>query len=324
MNQQTVQQFNHNVLDGEPKIVFDRPAQIKLSNAPKIVFAMPIGGKKTAVLFKCDNCKEEYAEVPAYMVPNLVPVQTMLNYHQLQMPLNVTTSFLVEAGRLSAEARQIMTKKAIRMGAQYIIYWDDDVLVPADAVKRMYNFMEKNPEVGVTGAVCTTRQDPAEPVVYRTHGDGACWDFEAGEGAIPEPVLGVGSGFMMARVSAITDIIAKLTVDNNGAEVPVWADETVFKPHEDQTRGINVRELFWGHDVRFCRLMQEAGYHVCVHGAVLCGHLDIVTGIIYGLPEDAPGFKKVQARLNGGKQEEHVQGEEGHEGVPAGSAALGQ
>jgi len=319
--------LNHYTVDGEPKMVFDRAPEIKLSNAPKIVFAIPVGSKRLNSHFLCDKvnggCGAEWMDVPAFTTPNMVPIQFMFAYHNLQMPLNVTTTFIVESGRLSSEARQIMTKRAIRMGAKYIVYWDDDVIPPPDGVYRLYNFMERNPTVGIAASVCTTRFSPPEPVVYAAHGDGATWDFECGPSAHPEEVFAAGAGFIMARISAIEDIIAKLAVDNGGTELPIWADEKMLVAYEDKARGISKRGIFWGHDIRFYRLMQEAGYHTVVHGAVLCGHLDAQTGIVYELPADAPGFKKTQERLNVEKVARESQDREGDGRVPVGDPALG-
>ena len=325
--------LNHDIVDGEPQIVFERQPDIKLSNAPKIVFAIPVGSKRLNSHFMCDKatggCGAEWMDVPAWTTPHMIPVQFMLSYHNLQMPLNVTTALLVESGRLSSEARQIMTKRAIRMGAKYIIYWDDDILPPSDGVYRLYNFMEKNQQVGIAASVCTTRFDPVEPVVYAAHGDGATWDFECGSGARPEPMFACGAGFIIARVSAIIDIIEKLKVENGGIEIPIWADERAFMNHDDPSCGISKRNIFWGHDVRFYRLMQETGYHTVVHGGVICGHLDSQTGKIYTMPDDAPGFKKTQERVNAEKQtRKENQGEtqsgESNEGIQAGDAAIEQ
>jgi hypothetical protein len=203
------------------------------------------------------------------------------------------------------------------------VYWDDDVLPPADAVYRLYNFMERNPQVGIAGGVCTTRVEPVEPVVYKAHGAGAHWDFECGPGAIPEPIFGIGAAFMFARVSAIVDIVAKLKAENGGNEIPIWADERAIMAHDDPNGELKQRGIFWGHDLRFCRLMQETGYHVVVHGAVLCGHLDSSTNRVYEMPQDAPGFKKVQERLNAEAVARSQEGQEGNAGVPSGSPALG-
>jgi len=302
--------YNHDIIEGESTLEFEQPHAIKLTNAPKIVFAIPCGTKQHVLRYTCDKtqggCGSEWADVPTYKTPTLIPIQFLMNYHSLQMPLNVATILLVKSGLLSSEARQIMTKRAIEMGAKYIVYWDDDILVPADGLYRLYNFMEKNPKVGMVASVCTTRHaEFTEPVIYKTHGEGAYWEFECGEGAVPEQIFAAGAGFTMARISAIVDVIAKLKADNGGTEVPIWADEKALIITKDKP-GVDQINQFWGHDIRFCKLLQESGYPIYVHGAVLCGHLDVRTGQIYTLPDDAPGYQKVKDRL--AKSKENSQG----------------
>ena len=325
MQQTQIGILNHSVLDGEPKLIFERTPDIKLSNAPKIVFAIPVGPKSLERQFQCDKdhggCGAVWEDIATVSRPNMVPAAFMLSYHSLQMPLNVSSTYMVQGGMLSSEARQIMTKSAIRMGAKYIVYWDDDVLPPPDALYRMYNFMEKNPEVGITTSVCTTRVDPVEPVIYMAHGDGSSWEFECGPGAIPTPIMFGGAGFIIARVSAIVDAIEKLKVDNGGIELPIWADERLLTEYEGNTPGIKKRNIFWGHDVRFYRLIREAGYHTVVHGAIICDHLDPTTNQTYTMPADAPGFKMVQERLQREKAER--EGAQSPEGIQTQDAALG-
>jgi GT2 family glycosyltransferase len=207
----------------------------------------------------------------------------MLKEKNIIKPLNTTVATMVEAGRLSAEARQIMTKKAIRMGAKYILYMDDDTLAPDQGLYKLHNFLERHPEVGAVSGVVTTREDPPEPVVYRAHGEGAWWDFPVGPGAVPQPVFATGAAFLLARVSAIQDVIEKMKGENDGVEVPIWADERCL-PGENEELGKRTQIVF-GHDVRFCRMLNKHGHPVYVHGDVQCGHLDVETNTVYEMPE---------------------------------------
>jgi 2-polyprenyl-3-methyl-5-hydroxy-6-metoxy-1,4-benzoquinol methylase len=124
--------------------------------------------------------------------------------------------------------------------------------------------------------------------VYKKHGCGPYWGFEAGEDATPEPVFAIASGFMMARVSAIRAIMAK----NPG--VPVWADSQAVETATAANGEEMVSKLSWGHDIRFCKLMWEAGYEVHVDGRVLCDHFDITTQKTFRLPQDSEPFRRAK------------------------------
>lgn len=279
--------LNHEVMEGTAQWAAHRKTVIKLANQPSIVICFPIGPKKHSEVYSCPEenggCGQTWAVKPV-MMPNLVPIQLLLSHMNLQQPLNTSLSYLCEAGRLSAEARQIMTMQALDMGAKYILYWDDDTLPPPHGLYTMHNFLEQNPEIGAVSGVYTTRSDPPEPLIYKEHGEGAAWDFEMGQGATPEPILGGGAGFLLARAEAVRQCLGILE-EEAGRPVPIWADE------EWIGEGPGERGNFWGHDMRFCRILNENGWPVYVDGRVLCGHVDADSGKTFHVPETAPGFK---------------------------------
>lgn len=288
---------NHNVMDGNPKVRVDRRPSIKLKADPHIVVCMPIGDKHEQTVFTCPSeeggCGSRWS-APGLRIPAMVPIQWALTHMNLVTPLNTTMTYLAEYGRLSAEARQIMTQEAIRLGAKYILYWDDDTLPPPLALYTMHNWMERHPEAGAISAVYTTREEPNEPLIYTKHGEGAAWDFPMGPGAEPVPIFGAGAGFLLARVQAILDVQSKLPED-----VPIWADQrTMPAPLSAEEGGGDgrSRRIMWGHDVRFCHLLNKHDWPVYVHGAVLCHHLDIGTNRLFQVPPDAPGLLMQQRR----------------------------
>lgn len=283
---------NDIVLDGEADIKHARRTSIKLAERPKIVVAMPIGSKPLTSVLPLDG--NLYQVNDGFRAPGLIPVEFMLSHMNWVPPLNVSMAYVVKKNMLSSHARQIMTKEAMRFGAEYIFYVDDDTLVPALGLYTLYNFMERNPHVGAVSGVYTTRETPNEPLIYREHGAGCAWDFEMGPGAKPELIFGAGAGCLLARLSAIQDTIDQMAEKNGGEEIPIWADEKDLPSDIDSTQQ---HRVMWGHDVRFCRMLNMHGHPVYVHGSVLCGHYDIKTGKTFVVPPDAPGFEKTRKRL---------------------------
>jgi len=299
-------------LDGTPTLRDIARPSIKLASKPTIVIAIPCGDKEDNTVLRCPTdqggCGQKYW-VPGTRSPLLVPIQFSLAKDKLITPLNTVIATLVQAGRLSGEARQIMTKEAIRMGAKYILYWDDDTLPPQQGLRTLYSFMERNPEAGAVSAVYTTRQAPIEPLIYRAHGEGAWWDFPMGDGAEPQPIFGAGAGFLLARVSSIVDTIEQLRKEH-GEEIPIWADERIM-PGDEPDMAMNMQVMI-GHDIRFCRLLNMHGHPVYVHGEVLCKHLDIATQTMYEVPVDAPGrTMQRQKNINTKDYWDEVYGREG-------------
>jgi len=303
-------------LDGEAKIsgLLRPPIKMaQLATTPQIVICMPVGGKEGGQVLNCPDCKEHWYS-PSFRAPNVVPVELMLRIQQMQPVLNGTTAMLAESGRLSGEARQIMTKQAIRMGARYILYWDDDVIPPPMAIYEMHNWMERHPEAGAISGAYVTREQPCEPLVYRKHGEGAWWNFSMGEGAEPEQCFAFGAGFVLARVEAIQETIAGMQRDNGGEELPIWADgkTTKVQDGQDEVPDITRRDITWGHDIRFCKLLQDYGWPVYVDGRQLLGHIDVATGAMFTMPSDAPGFsKQIKKNINTKAYWDGIYGEEG-------------
>jgi len=282
------------VLDGTPDIVVPRRASIKLADKPQIIVAIPIGCKPVSTVLECPQClvrheqgQEEHYRFSVddgFRAPAMIPAQFMLAHMNWVPPLNVSMAYMVQTGMLSAQARQIMTMEAIRMNAKYIFYVDDDTLIPPKGLYTLHNFMERNPKIGAVSGVYTTREDPPEPLIYREHGAGCAWDFEMGDGATPEPIFGAGAGCLLARVEAIKDWMD----DHPG--IPIWADERQVP--QEGAHGESQHRVMWGHDIRFCKLLNEQNWPVYVDGRVLCGHHDLRTGRTVMIPHDAPGFKK--------------------------------
>jgi hypothetical protein len=286
---------NDVVMDGEAKLRQDRRPSIKLKGDPHIVVALPVGPTNLKAIFTCPEegggCGSKWEDARQFTVPAVLPVHFLMSHMNLITPLNTTMTYLVEWGRLSAEARQIMTKQAIRLNAKYILYWDIDTLPPQLGLYTLHNFMERNPDVGAISGIYTTRENPNEPLLYTAHGEGAAWDFPMGPQAEPQPIFGAGAGFLLARVDAIKDVMAKEAEANGGVEVPMWADERTMDSGEG-----NARKITWGHDVRFCYLLNKNGWPVYGDGRVLCDHVDIGSNTVHSVPHDAPGLVSQQRK----------------------------
>jgi hypothetical protein len=197
------------------------------------------------------------------------------------VPLNTTLGYLAEKGKLSGPARDNMTKRALEIGAKYIFYWDDDVLLPSHAIYKMHNAMERDPTIGlITGVVCT-REEPTEPMVYQRHGSGAWWDFSIDPDDPPEDIFSAGGGCILARVEALRKL-----------EPPYWADVQADGKDVSKPGGST-----WGHDIYFVsKVGRESGFRTCVMGSVLCGHWDIGKQKTYELPKDSPPYKKLASK----------------------------
>ena len=70
-------------------------------------------------------------------------------------------------GRLLTQmAREKLVREARDRGMDYVIQYDDDMLLPPDFVQRMLETMEQNKHINVLGALAFMRTAPHYPVLY--------------------------------------------------------------------------------------------------------------------------------------------------------------
>lgn len=279
----------HNTLTGEVSLEGSKQPSMKLNySTPRIVACIPVGGKQLTSRFKTPD--EQVWESPTNILQGLIPAPWVMAHMQMIAPLGMGIHYLFRWGLLSGEARQIMTMTALERVQEdgYIWYLDDDVIMPPYGLFTLYNFMEQHPEAGLVTGVYASRTTPTEPFIYKEHHKGAHWGLTVGPDAKAEEIFGCGAGFMLARVSAIRDMM-KLYPGT-----PIWADARARKYEGSRKDEKDIYGENWGHDLRFCRLMQEAGWKVYVDGRVECGHYNFNTGETFRLPDDSP--PKVRGR----------------------------
>ena len=213
------------------------------------------------------------------------PIEFWISMLQALPPLNVRMSYLYQkgadapGGKLPAEARNAIVQRAIDEGIEFLLFLDDDVLFPELAFYRLWVAMSKHPEAACITGIYTSKQDPAEPLLYRDEMDGAYWDWELGDLI---PIHSAGAGIMLVRMS----YVAKL-------EPPWFNDVVVEKSSEDDA---TLNRNTWGHDRFFhMRLRDEAGGVIYADTGLLCAHWDVELQKNYILPPDAPCFQRPMA-----------------------------
>ncbi len=292
---------NNDVLAGEVSAIADRRSAIKLADCPGIIICVPVGGKEDATEFETPDGQRW--RQPGNRANGLVPVQWVLAQLGWVSPLNVAVSYMIQWGMMSAKARQIMTAKVLSdfPETKYIFYVDDDTLVPPLGLYTLHNFMERNPEVGAVTGSYVTRQSPPEPVIYKTHGAGAYWGFTSGLAGVPEEIFACGAGCLLVRVNALRAVQEML-----GPTQPLWTDEVAT---EVDTGGMPLK-ITWGHDIRFCKNLIEAGWKVYLEPRVECGHWDVARQVEFRLPDESPPKKRAQ-NLNSKRYWDVIYGQEG-------------
>lgn len=178
----------------------------------------------------------------------------------LAQPMNYSMSVEIEwGGVLPAENREAITQRAIEGGAKYLIFFDDDTLMPRDTLLRFMRDMETLPNAAIISGLCCKKSKDLEPEVFKAPNDGRYWKYQKDS---VEQVWATGAGCMAINLTYVKQM-----------KPPYWIDEVV----EDENSAIK-----YGQDINFCRkLQEETDGKVYLDTHVQCGHLDIKTGLIY-------------------------------------------
>lgn len=73
------------------------------------------------------------------------------------------------AGRLlTALAREKLMEQALNTGMDYILTYDDDMVLPTDMVERLLLDMEENPQIDILAPLAFMRNPPHYAVMYTT------------------------------------------------------------------------------------------------------------------------------------------------------------
>ena len=135
---------------------------------------------------------------------------------------------------------------AVKDGAKYLWFPDDDMSFPNDTVRVLLAEMaQADDKTMVIGGIYSSKSNPSEPLVYRGEGLGAFWKWKAGD--IFE-VTSLGTGCMLIDVEKLKCIPRPWfkTVDAGG-----------YKRSDD---------------LYFCDKVRNAGFKIVAHGGIICGH----------------------------------------------------
>lgn len=184
----------------------------------------------------------------------------------------------MEVGR----ARNIAVYKALEAKAKYLVFRDEDVIAGANAVKTLLNHMANHPEWTFCAGLYATKSYPPEPLLYREWGQGADYDWQAGELV---KVLFTGMGISIIRLSDLALLDAP-TYD----ERDPFTGENIRVKRFFETKDAAIVEnggtSKYGstEDAPFFALLQEKNLQAWIDTGLLCQHYDEKTHTFFNVP----------------------------------------
>ena len=163
-----------------------------------------------------------------------------------------TVSFL--CGSLIYDARNKLAGMAVEMDADYILWFDSDMVFQPDTLERMMKVMDEHPEVDVLSGLYFRRGHPFTPVLFSKLevNEKGTLDFEDYK-ELPDElfeIAGCGFGCVLMRTEMLLDIAAK---EGGG----MW-----FSPIANA-----------GEDCAFCIRARENGYRIFCDPNIHLGHM---------------------------------------------------
>lgn len=153
-------------------------------------------------------------------------------------------SFLI--GSLIYDSRNQLAKQAMKYDADYVMWLDSDMIIPADALKKMLRHMEEGLDI-VTG-LYFRRRPPYTPVLFKSADEEGKWE---GYDEYPDELFEVG-GCGFGCVITRTDVLYDVAINEKGLFDPIAG---------------------FGEDISFCIRARNRGYKVMCDPSIKCGHV---------------------------------------------------
>jgi hypothetical protein len=192
----------------------------------------------------------------------MIHCKVIISWKSLMYPLNSNISHFFIEGLEVGEARN-KTVQALHEipNLEYLLFLDDDVLVPSDLLIRLSRCM-KEEEYDIISGLYHIKDSNRTPLAFRIEDNllkPISQDEELSGKVIDVDVVPMGC--TLIKKSAFSKLIKPYFKTVN---------------ESDGIRTTNITE-----DVYFCRKAKEAGLKIGIHTGLRCGHLDVNTGIIY-------------------------------------------
>ncbi|HAI22414.1 TPA: hypothetical protein DCP77_01305 [Candidatus Collierbacteria bacterium] len=168
-------------------------------------------------------------------------------------PLNMSISYRFEVGGEVGESRNRLVGHALKIGAEYILFIDDDVILPTNCFNKLVYWAKKGHDV-VSG-VYYSKQVPPQPLIFKGRGNGYLSDWKVGD--IIEDADGIGMGITLIKTSVFRNISKP------------WFKSVVNQKEKNREEFISVDESLY-----FCDKLELNGIKILIDTSIQGIHFD--------------------------------------------------
>lgn len=190
----------------------------------------------------------------------------------LSPPMNYMTSTCPVVGERIDVARNQIVEKALRDGAEHILFLDTDVLFPPTAFMSLLMRQRNNPDHKIVSGVYWSKCNPSFPLIFHEAGRGSNLDWRVGD--YIEAPYAIGMGLVLIH----TDVFRAIQ--------PPWYTINYGLNIDNESGSISASSMT--EDLPFCERALEAGFKMWVDTGIQAGHYDSNSGVIFGLNDSMP------------------------------------
>jgi len=192
----------------------------------------------------------------------LLSAQWVLSFLKQSHPVNTSIDYKFIIGKEVGEARNELVQEALRLDTEYLIFIDDDIIIPPDTITRLINIADEGKDI--VAGIYYSKQVPPEPLIFKGRGTGSFRNWKIGE--IVNDIDGIGMGLTLIR----TVVFRKIKKP--------W-----FKTIESSRENVGGNEFFYSIDesLYFCNKAISKGFKITVDTSIQGIHFDYKTNTFY-------------------------------------------
>ena len=206
-----------------------------------------------------------------------VSIKWMTHMDKLKghFPIGMFWKYIIVEGLSWAEARNEVVRQARKENFEYLLFIDDDVFLPEDAVKKMFSHQKD-----IINGIYWVKTDIDNPVIFKEFGAGPYINFPMDE---VFEIAGSGLGCALIKM----DVFDKF--DEAGI-YPYFKENWVMTTDSGQNMKCPI-----GEDHYFFYHAGKVGYKVWADSSILCDHYDMKNKVMY--PRENVVRKYIEKKL---------------------------
>jgi hypothetical protein len=187
-----------------------------------------------------------------------VSIKWMMHMNKLatMTPIGMFYKYITVEGLSWAEARNEVVRRAQKENFEWLLFIDDDVFLPEDAMRRLFNSRKD-----IVSGVYWTKSENEVPVIFEEMGKGPMYDFPIDE---VFEIAGSGLGCCLINMKVFDEF--------DKAGIPYFKENWIMTLED----GSNIKCSI-GEDHYFFYHAKKLGFKAWADSGVLCDHYDVNT-----------------------------------------------